>query len=871
MEVFEAIDCEPLGAASIGQAVAVLPAVVKVQYPDAASMLWADFRCLELLLRLVNTEALVILRQVKEQFSVELDYTSEANHLQEVYSAFRVAPEFKDKVAVPEPIPQLTSGSVIGMGYLEGPKLETALRARLQALGMDVGQQGVGEWIAAQQRNGITQNFGLPDARSLDEKKEEFEKEAQDQGAGRERFLILVNHTNQTDKQLIVFFPDESKRAAADAACEDSHPRSKREDEERAGETVSRVRVCCSFAKEAVVDLWPGLLSRKKITSERIEVFHENELIVNITQHELVPQHVALSDEEKQQLLNRYKMKPSQLPRIQVTDPVARYFGMQRDQVMKIIRPSETAGRYVTYRLVVRLQEVGAWAWEGGRPQAQPSAAISRQGKEVSFAAFAVVQQCRLTRKMADSRSAGLALGYLCFQVGRRDGPVVTSRGFQLFFCPVFNADPHPGNILMMPDGRIGLIDFGQCRRLSLEEKAGLARLLQAVTKPRSPEADREVAEAFEHTGVKSQHGDREFMALLPRLMFSRLQAEWLQGDIKERVVLRKDRIVEFPIHVVMAYRTAMLLRGLCLVLQENTSIAEAWTPWAERWLNQAGDDRPRHSVHAGGDCRVFRHCRTISVLAVSVSAAPATCWVGGHESLTNGFLVALERKVDAVLADGASLESFEGDLRQTILSPEQRSTSVPTARALLAVVLGRLGRSQEAEQELAMASHDLSIAPSGAWVGTEAAGYHMHDRPFADALITFFKSREATSVADFGCGLGLYVRDLRRVGFRSGNPATWEITDGRCLQADLSKDLDLGTRWDWVLSLEVAEHIPRQFEESFLDNLERHACSGMVLSWGNQAGEGHVNLRTSEEVEDLMKQRGFESIWPSLRLRARG
>ena len=49
----------------------------------------------------------------------------------------------------------------------------------------------------------------------------------------------------------------------------------------------SAKQVCCSFAKEAVVDLWPGLLSRKKITSERIEVFHENELIVNITQHEL--------------------------------------------------------------------------------------------------------------------------------------------------------------------------------------------------------------------------------------------------------------------------------------------------------------------------------------------------------------------------------------------------------------------------------------------------------------------------------------------------------------------------------------------------------------------------------------------------------
>jgi len=89
----------------------------------------------------------------------------------------------------------------------------------------------------------------------------------------------------------------------------------------------------------------------EKSSEVRIEAFAEEDLLINITKHFLMPIHQVLTETEKKQFLRRSRLSENQLARIHMTDPVARYYGMRRGQMARIIRRSDTAGKYPTYRI----------------------------------------------------------------------------------------------------------------------------------------------------------------------------------------------------------------------------------------------------------------------------------------------------------------------------------------------------------------------------------------------------------------------------------------------------------------------------------------------------------------------------------------
>lgn len=73
----------------------------------------------------------------------------------------------------------------------------------------------------------------------------------------------------------------------------------------------------------------------------------------DIIKHALVPKHIKLKEEEKQELLKKYNISDTQLPMIKSSDPAIQNLDPKTGEIIKIIRKSPTNIETEFYRVVV--------------------------------------------------------------------------------------------------------------------------------------------------------------------------------------------------------------------------------------------------------------------------------------------------------------------------------------------------------------------------------------------------------------------------------------------------------------------------------------------------------------------------------------
>lgn len=84
-----------------------------------------------------------------------------------------------------------------------------------------------------------------------------------------------------------------------------------------------------------------------------IQIFWLNSLLFDITESELTPTYKILTQEEKQNVLDKYHITEDKIENVLFTDPLANFYGVKIGNMVQAKEVSETNGFYIFYKLCV--------------------------------------------------------------------------------------------------------------------------------------------------------------------------------------------------------------------------------------------------------------------------------------------------------------------------------------------------------------------------------------------------------------------------------------------------------------------------------------------------------------------------------------
>jgi len=122
-------------------------------------------------------------------------------------------------------------------------------------------------------------------------------------------------------------------------------------------------------------------------------------------------------------------------------------------------------------------------------------------------------------------------------------------------------------------------------------------------------------------------------------------------------------------------------------------------------------------------------------------------------------------------------------------------------------------------------------------------------------------------SSLDLGAGDGWYSHILANAGTiaYAVDFHKWELPQMptktvKCITHDLCKPLDLKKKFDLVICIEVAEHLPESAANILCDTVARHTKGLLVFTAAGQGqgGDGHINCQPKWYWDGRLEDRGL-------------
>ncbi|MCX6843091.1 MAG: AarF/ABC1/UbiB kinase family protein [candidate division WOR-3 bacterium] len=147
-----------------------------------------------------------------------------------------------------------------------------------------------------------------------------------------------------------------------------------------------------------------------------------------------------------------------------------------------------------------------------------------------------------------------------------------------------FQPDPHPGNLIVMSGGRLGVIDFGMFSRIDTDTRDLLVDMLLAAYQQDSNRLTRFVLKVGSKTGRVDEVLLRaDIQDLLDRYYGANLRELSLGRMLRELVAVSHRHRIAIPAGLAMLARGLATVEGLGLLIDPQFNFVEEMKPFLER------------------------------------------------------------------------------------------------------------------------------------------------------------------------------------------------------------------------------------------------------------------------------------------------